>query len=194
VLDHWTGSVDPGEVVAVVGPSGCGKSTLLYILGALVRPWSGHVRIAGADVHELTDRGRSDIRASLIGFLFQDALLDERRSVLENVIEGSVYRGDDRRWSVQKAIRMLEALQVDVEPRRRATDLSGGQVQRVALCRALLHDPPLILADEPFGNLDPGNAAAVESILFRRAHAGAAVLIVTHDDRLASRCGRTFRL
>lgn len=194
VLRGWSGTVEPGEIVAVVGASGSGKSTLLYLLGALVRPWSGSLRIGQTAVERLGDGGRSDLRARAVGFVFQDALLDPRRSVLDNIIEGAIYRGVDRGSATRRARDLLEQLDVDVEPGRRATDLSGGQAQRVALCRALLNDPPILLADEPTGNLDQANAAAVEGILREQATAGGVVVIVTHDEALASRCDRTYRL
>lgn len=190
VLESWNGSVRAGEAVALVGPSGSGKSTLLCILGTLVRPWSGTLKIQGDDVARLGDRARSDIRAGSVGFVFQDALLDPHRSVLDNILEGSVYRGDDRRAAAARARSLLEQFDVGVEPGRHAVALSGGQSQRVALCRALLNDPVVLLADEPTGNLDRDNAAVVEGALFERARTGAAVIIATHDQGLAQRCDR----
>lgn len=194
IISAWTTTIESGEVVAILGPSGSGKSTLLYILGALVRPWSGSLRLGGRDINMLGDRGRSDVRAGLLGFVFQDALLDPRRSVLDNIVEGSVYRGDGLSAARQKALWLLDQLEVDVEADRQATNLSGGQAQRVAVCRALLNDPKIVLADEPTGNLDSTNAAEVESVLFERSRAGAAIVIVTHDERLAARCDRRLRL
>lgn len=194
VLVDWGASIEPGEIVAVTGISGSGKSTLLYVLGTLVRPWAGSLRICGMSIESLGDHGRSDMRAALIGFVFQDAMLDPRRSVLDNVVEGAAYHGGNRRDSSRRGRELLEQMGVDVEPGRRATDLSGGQAQRVALCRALLDDPRVILADEPTGNLDRANAAAVEAALFDRARAGAVVVIATHDEALAARCDRTFPL
>jgi putative ABC transport system ATP-binding protein/lipoprotein-releasing system ATP-binding protein len=167
---------------------------LLYILGTLVRPRSGSLRIDGLNVGHLGDRARSDVRASTIGFVFQDAFLDPRRTVIDNVIEGAVYAGTKRHLAVARARTLMEDVGVDVELARRATDLSGGQAQRVALCRALVNEPTIILADEPTGNLDAINALAVESVLLRRARAGGLVVIVTHDEALAARCDRTYRL
>jgi ABC-type lipoprotein export system ATPase subunit len=194
VLSSWSGSVEAGEMVAVVGPSGSGKTTLLYLLGALVHPWSGSLRIGDLEVERLTDGQRSDLRATTIGFVFQDALLDPRRSVLDNVVEGAIYRGVNRGAATRRARDLLERFDVDVEPGRQATDLSGGQAQRVALCRALLNEPTILLADEPTGNLDEVNAAVVEGVLRDQAAAGGGVVIVTHNESLASRCDRTYRL
>jgi ABC-type lipoprotein export system ATPase subunit len=195
VLDGWSGTVERGEIVAVVGPSGSGKSTLLYLLGALIQPWSGSVLVGGVAVERLDDRRRSDLRASTIGFVFQDALLDLRRSVLDNIIEGAVYRGASRRATIGRAGELLLRLDVGVDTGRPATDLSAGQAQRVALCRALLNKPAVLLADEPTGNLDAANATAVEQILHDHARrAAGAVVIVTHDLELAGRCDRLYRL
>lgn len=194
VITDWSDEFRRGELVAVTGPSGVGKSTLLYILGTLVRPWSGSLRIDGVEATRLGDRARSDVRAALIGFVFQDAVLDPRRTVLDNVIEGAVYRGDDRRAATKRARALLEAFGVGVEPGRRATDLSGGQAQRIALCRALLGEPPIILADEPTGNLDPDNALVIEQALREHVERGGLAVVATHNERLAAACDRAVRL
>ncbi len=194
VFEAWSGTVEAGEMIAIVGASGSGKSTLLFVLGTLVRPWSGELRLAGHMVERLGDGARAALRASLVGFVFQDALLDPRRSVLDNVLEGAVYRGSPRSAAVAAARDLLDRMGVDVETGRRATDLSGGQAQRVALCRALLAAPSVILADEPTGNLDEVNAQVVEAELRRQAARGAAVVVATHDRALADRCDRVLRL
>lgn len=194
VIQDWNASFALGQCVAITGPSGAGKSTLLYVLGTLVQPWRGTLRIAGKLVDSMSDEARARLRGSLIGFVFQDAILDPRRSILDNVIEGAVYRAADRRAAMLRAVDLLEEMSVDVEPTRSATDISGGQAQRVALCRALLADPPIILADEPTGNLDPANARVVQDVLLGRAHDGGCVVIVTHDAALAARCDRVIRL
>lgn len=194
LLNGWSGAIEAGEAVAITGPSGSGKSTLLYLLGTLVRPWSGTLEIAGRRVDQLADGARSNLRSTVLGFVFQDALLDPRRSVLDNVTEGAVYRGADRRAAEVRARDLLAELGVDVEPRRRATDLSGGQAQRVALARALLGKPAILLADEPTGNLDRASASVVEDVLLAQRRAGAAVVIVTHDEALAGLCDRRYAL
>jgi ABC-type lipoprotein export system ATPase subunit len=194
VVSGWSASIARGEIAAIVGPSGSGKSTLLYVLGTLVRPWSGSLSLRGSRVDHMGDGARSDIRSGLIGFVFQDAILDPRRSIIDNVLEGAIYRGDSHKASMERARLLLDKLDVGVEGKRRANDLSGGQQQRVAVCRALLGNPALILADEPTGNLDRANAEVVEAALFEQARAGSTVVVVTHDEALAARCDRTFRL
>jgi ABC-type lipoprotein export system ATPase subunit len=193
-VEGWSATVEGGESVAIVGPSGSGKSTLLYLLGLLARPWSGRLEIAGHDVQELDDRARSDIRAEHIGFVFQDAVLDTKRSVLANVIEGAIYRGSDRSETIRSARELVDELGVCVELDRRAVDLSGGQAQRVALARALVGRPSILLADEPTGNLDKENGRVVADALFDQTRQGKAVVIVTHDLELAQRCDRTLQL
>lgn len=194
ILSDWGMEVETGEVVAVQGESGRGKSTLLYLIGGLVRPWVGSIELAGTNIARMSDRHLSDLRATVVGFVFQDSLLDGRRSVVDNIAEGAIYRGLGASRARLEALRLMDSLGVLVEPGRKAVDLSGGQAQRIALCRALLNHPLVILADEPTGNLDFGNASLVEATLFDQARLGAAVVIATHDSSLASRCHRIVRV
>ena len=194
VIQHWSATIGEGEAVAIVGGSGSGKSTLLYLLGALARPWSGRLRIDGVDVVRASDRVRSDLRAGRIGFVFQDSFLDQKRSIVDNVIEGAVYAGLDRSIAIRRARALLSDLGVAVDARRSAAAISGGQAQRAALCRALLLSPRIILADEPTGNLDRTNAAVVADVLLAHARSGGTLVLVTHDEALAERCDRVFRL
>ncbi len=177
----------PGSIVAVTGRSGSGKSTLLYLLGLLLRPSGGTVESFGRDVASLSDRERSAIRASEIGFLFQDAMLDPQRAIIGNVLQPTVFSGAHRGASWQRASRLLQDFQVDVDPLRRPGQLSGGQAQRVALVRALINQPRTILADEPTGNLDSDSADLVLNSLRDCAEGGAAVAIATHDPRVLER-------
>lgn len=183
-----------GHLTAVTGPSGCGKSTVLFLAGLLLRPASGVILHSGHDTAGLTDAERSRRRAEHVGFVFQDALLDRSRSVIDNVLEGALYRGDGKRQLRTRAAQLMSSHDLEVEPSRRAVDLSGGQAQRIALCRALLGSPSLVLADEPTGNLDDLNAQVVIDSLRSAAQAGATVVVATHDAKVLAECDREVRL
>ncbi len=194
LFDGWSADVAAGEVVAVTGPSGRGKSTLLYLLGLMLRPSAGRVELDGVDCAALPDAARARLRATRFGFVFQDAALDPGRTVLDNVTEAALYRGEPLAEARPRAHALLERFGVALRASARPTQISGGQAQRIALCRALLHDPPVLLADEPTGNLDPASSATVVDALRERAAAGAAVVVVTHDPALVRRCDREVRL
>ena len=155
----------PGAVTAVTGPSGRGKSTLLYVLGLMLTPTRGQVVLDGDDVSSAADALRARIRAHQIGFVFQDAALDPTRTVLDSVLEPALYAG----WSLGRARHrgrdLLDQMGVGARADHRPGEISGGQAQRVAVCRALVTDPAVILADEPTGNLDRDNAAQVLAAL-----------------------------
>jgi len=175
-------------MTAVVGPSGCGKSTLLYVAGLLLRPAEGKVVLNGLDTTSMSDWELSRLRSKTIGFVFQDAALDPTRSVLDNVLEPTVFRGDPLPLRQERAHQLLRRLGVELEPHRRPGQLSGGQAQRVALCRALIADPTVVLADEPTGNLDDWNADVVIGVLGDCARNGSTVIVVSHDPRVIERC------
>lgn len=189
ILDGWHESFGAGEMVSITGKSGQGKSTLLYILGLMLHPVVGEVLIDGEPVRK-SDRERARLRAHHFGFVFQDAALDVTRSVMDNVLEGALYRGADLGAARSTAKGLLQHLDVDVDPRRKPGQVSGGQAQRIALCRALLGSPPIVLADEPTGNLDARTAEIVMSSFREHAATGATVVMVTHDSRMAARCDR----
>jgi len=184
VLNDFTHQFSPGSVTAITGPSGCGKSTLLYILGLMLQPTSGRVMLGGQNTVDLSDYARSCLRASMIGFVFQDAILDPSRTILENVLEAGIYADLDPHDSRERALQLLSAFGVDRRADRRPGEISGGQAQRVALCRALLKHPAVILADEPTGNLDRTSGQTVWEALQRAAVEGATVVIATHDQAL----------
>lgn len=185
----------PREVVtAITGPSGSGKSTLLAGLGLLLTVRAGRILLDGRRVDDGSDAERSRLRAEAFGFIFQDALLDPARTVLDNVLEGERYRRVPGPRQVERALGLLDALGVRARASARPQHVSGGQAQRIALCRALLGSPRVILADEPTGNLDTESARVVESTLRAAARAGAVVVIVTHDLDLAARCDRRVTL
>jgi ABC-type lipoprotein export system ATPase subunit len=194
VLDGWDAEFSAGEVVAVTGPSGRGKSTLLYLLGLMLRPNSGELLVQGSDVAHLGDAIRANLRARLFGFVFQDAALDGTRTVLDNVVETALYRDAPRNAAIRKARDLMSQFGVDLQANAKPGQVSGGQAQRIALCRALLNDPRILLADEPTGNLDPTSADIVVQAFHAQAHSGAAVIVVTHDPALVARCDRRIEL
>lgn len=177
-LDH---AFMPGAVTVVTGPSGRGKSTLLYVLGLMLTPTAGTVRWDGVDVSVLRDGDRSRLRAERVGFVFQDAVLDPSRSVLANVTEGGLYSGSPGRERRTRALDLMERFGVAQRATHKPGEVSGGQAQRVALCRALLNQPPLLLADEPSGNLDHDSANLVWAAFTAAAATGATVIVATHD-------------
>ncbi len=170
-----------GAMTAVTGPSGRGKSTLLYILGLMLTPTAGAVLLDGETVSAQSDRQRSAVRASRIGFVFQDAALDAARSVLASVVEPALYGGEQLAKARVRAQQLMERMGVAHRARHKPGEISGGQAQRVAVCRALVTNPPVILADEPTGNLDRVNAAEVLDSLTAAAEGKRTVVIATHD-------------
>jgi ABC-type antimicrobial peptide transport system, ATPase component len=186
VVREFEHAFGPGSLTAITGPSGCGKSTLLYLLGLLLQPSAGRILWQGVDVSARSDAERSEVRAHGIGFVFQDALLDPSRSILANVTEGALYAGLEPSAARAYALELLGQFGVDRRATHRPGEISGGQAQRVALCRALIKGPQLILADEPSGNLDEASADVVWTALRRAARGGVAVVVATHDRRRAA--------
>ncbi len=184
----------PGDFLAVVGPSGSGKSTLLQIMGALDRPTSGEVAVAGRDVASLSDRALSHLRAETIGFVFQQFHLSPLMTACDNVAEGLLYAGVRHTERRRRAAAALTRLGLEHRMRHRPQTLSGGERQRVAIARALMGEPAVILADEPTGNLDSANGHLVVEILRELTADGTAVVVVTHDGELAARMDRRIEL
>lgn len=185
-LDGWSAAFPRGAVTAMTGPSGCGKSTRLYLLALMLRIHSGTIELDGRRVDNLPDAARAELRATRFGFVFQDAALDTSRSVLDNILETTLYRGERAADHRARALDLLHELDVVVPADRKPGQVSGGQGQRIATCRALLARPDLILADEPTGNLDPASSAVVLAALRRHTDEGGAVIIVTHDPVVAA--------
>ena len=194
VVEEWSAEFPAGRMTALTGPSGRGKSTLLYLLGLMLHPNAGEVLIDGRNAASLHDSERARLRAHCFGFVFQDAALDATRTVLDNVTETALYRGVPRATTTARARELLERFGVDVPAARKPGQVSGGQAQRIALCRALLNDPAILLADEPTGNLDPATTETVVAALREHAASGAAVIIVTHSPEVADACDREIRL
>lgn len=195
VIEGLDWSFSPGSLTAVTGASGTGKSTLLYLIGLLLSPQSGSIRCNGEDMTAWSDPKRSRFRALQVGFVFQDAALDPTRSVLDNVIESAIYSDMTRRQAIARAAHLLSHFEVDLRADHKPGQVSGGQAQRIALCRALLGEPPLILADEPTGNLDSTTAKTVIRALASYAEeSNRTVIIATHDLDVVSECGSVVQL
>jgi lipoprotein-releasing system ATP-binding protein len=196
VLDHIDLTVNQGEYVALTGPSGSGKSTLLYLLGVLDRPTEGHVLLDGADVSELDDDERADLRGKSLGFVFQFHFLMPELSVLENVVVPLWRRGGHSRERIdQRGREVLAQLDLADLAERRPNQLSGGQQQRVAIARAIAGRPRLVLADEPTGNLDSKMGETVVEIFRHLAEKeNIAVVMVTHELSFAARTHRQVQL
>jgi putative ABC transport system ATP-binding protein len=196
-LDGLTVAINGGQFTSVVGPSGAGKSTLLHLLGALDSPDSGSIRFDGVEIATMTDDQQSTFRRHKVGFIFQFFNLLPTLTAWENVAIPNLLDGQKLRQVRPDAIRLLELVGLGNRIDHRPAELSGGQMQRVAVARALMMDPPLILADEPTGNLDSSTGAAVLELLQDVAHdAGVhrAVVMVTHNQEAAAATDRVITL
>ena len=187
--------VEQGEAVAIVGESGSGKSTLLHLLGALDQPTGGSVRIGGTDIGELDEEGAAALRNNRIGFVFQFHHLLPDFNAVENSMMPALIRGDDPASARTKAAGLLRQVGLGDRFDHKPHELSGGEQQRVAVARALVNRPLVVLADEPTGNLDAARSEEVQDVLFElRDRHRVALMVVTHNHEVASRAERVLRL
>ncbi len=194
VLKDVTFDVHRGEMVALMGPSGVGKSTLLHILGTLDRPTSGNVFYEGRDIFDLKDDALARFRSRSVGFVFQFHHLLPEFNAFENTIMSALIAGMDHGEAGKKAERILSDVGLSGRLLHRPGELSGGEQQRVAVARALMLDPKVVLADEPTGNLDTKTGDELFCLLSELNRKGITFIIVTHNDNLASQCGRVLRM
>ena len=187
--------IDKGEVVSIVGPSGAGKTTLLQIIGTLDRPDAGTITIDGIDVSKLSSKKLSDFRNQHIGFVFQFHQLLPEFTAIENIMIPAYIAGVSHREARQKAEELLEFMGLSDRASHKPNELSGGEKQRVAVARALINHPAVILADEPSGSLDSKNKEELHQLFFDlRDKFGQTFVIVTHDEQLASITDRTIHM
>jgi lipoprotein-releasing system ATP-binding protein len=187
--------IQPGEIVALLGPSGSGKSTLLQAVGLLEGGFEGSIQLNGSEASRLDDEGRTRLRRDMLGFVYQFHHLLPEFNALENVVLPQLVRGGDAGAARARAEELLGKLGLSQRLEHRPSKLSGGEQQRVAVARALANRPPLVLADEPTGNLDEATADNVLAEFLKLVRGeGSAALVATHNERLAGKMDRVFRL
>ena len=191
-LDDISFHCEKGEIISIMGPSGSGKSTMMNILGCLDRPTSGTFLLDGQDVSSLNDNQLANIRNRKLGFVFQSYNLLPKLTALSNVELPLIYRGEDHRR--ERALAALEAVGIGQRARHKPSEMSGGEQQRVAIARALIGNPLTILADEPTGNLDSHSSHGIMKLLEEQSQKGITVIIVTHEEDIASFTHRTIYL
>ena len=193
-LDGVNLTIDEGEFVAIIGQSGSGKSTLMNTLGLLDRPTSGEYFLSGRDVATLTDDEQSEIRNKQIGFIFQGFNLIPSLTAIDNVELPLVYRGMKKEERNRLSTEALERVGLSKRLYHRPSQMSGGQQQRVAIARAVAAKPPVILADEPTGNLDSSSGREVMRILHELSDEGRTIILITHDNDIANEANRVIRI
>ena len=187
-------NISEAEFVAIIGPSGSGKSTLMHIMGCLQRPTRGQVLLEGIDVAELSEDERAEIRATKIGFVFQQFNLLPRKTAQKNVELPLVFQGVGVSERSKRAVELLEKVGLGHRLSHRPSQMSGGEQQRVAIARALVSNPTIIFADEPTGNLDTESSKEIMSLLKKLNQEGKTVVVVTHDPEIAGWADRIIRL
>ncbi len=193
-LDGVDIEVAPKSMSVVMGPSGSGKSTLLYLLGGLDRPTSGFIKVGPQQLDKMDENELAFFRRHTVGFIFQSFNLIPSMSALENVAFPMRFAGTTKKQRRQRAMELLKMVGLEKRAAHKPTELSGGQQQRVAIARSLVNNPPLILADEPTGNLDTASGYSIMQLLSELHKSGRTVLVVTHDMRMMHFATDTLRL
>ena len=194
-LENMTFAVNPGEAVALMGPSGCGKTTILNLLGGMDRPSGGDIWVNGDNVAQMNERQLEQYRLRKVGFVFQFFNLIPSLSALENLELPMLMAGIESGARRARAAELLDAVGLKEKSYKRPEELSGGEQQRVAVCIALVNDPPIILADEPTGNLDSNNARIISDMLFDLAKSrGKTVIVASHDPKVVERFPRVVHM
>ena len=193
-LDHVNLEIKTGEFVAIIGQSGSGKSTFMNMLGCLDVPTSGKYYLNGTDVSTMKDNDLSVFRNREIGFIFQGFNLIAKLNAIENVELPLIYRGIDRKTRHKLAIESLKMVGLEKRMQHKPSEMSGGQQQRVAIARAIAAKPPVILADEPTGNLDSASSREILGILKQMHQSGKTVILITHDNGIADQARRVVRI
>lgn len=193
-LDHINLEIDKGEFVAIIGQSGSGKSTFMNMLGCLDVPTSGEYYLNGTDVSTMKDNELSVVRNKEIGFIFQGFNLIANLTAIENVELPLIYRGIERKTRKDLAIESLKMVGLEKRMYHKPNEMSGGQQQRVAIARAIAAKPPVILADEPTGNLDSASSKEILGILRNMHKTGKTVILITHDNGIAAQAKRVVRI
>lgn len=193
-IDHVSLTIDEGEFVAIVGQSGSGKSTLMNMLGCLDTPTDGQYYLEGVDVSKMSDNALSEVRNKKIGFIFQGFNLIAGLDAVENVELPLIYRGMGRRKRRELSKKALMMVGLQERMHHKPSEMSGGQQQRVAIARAISSGPPIILADEPTGNLDSASAKEILSILKNLYEEGRTVILITHDAEIADAAKRVIKI
>lgn len=193
-LDHVNLEIKKGEFVAIIGQSGSGKSTFMNMLGCLDVPTSGKYFLNGTDVSTMKDNELSVVRNREIGFIFQGFNLIANLNAVENVELSLIYRGIDRKTRHKLAIDSLRMVGLEKRMQHKPSEMSGGQQQRVAIARAIAAQPPVILADEPTGNLDSASSREILGILKKMHQSGRTVILITHDNGIAAQARRVVRI
>lgn len=193
-LDNVSVEVKRGDFVAVTGRSGTGKSTLLGVMGGLLKPSSGDVLLEGDSFWRLDERARARIRAQRIGFVFQNASVIGSLTVLENVMLPRIFAAESTGEDLSRAMELIELIGIGAKAQAYPEQLSGGEKRRVAIASALMNDPPLLLADEPTGDLDAETESEVMDIFLNLNRQGKTIVMITHNNQLASYAGRILEM